>query len=185
MKIGYARVSTDEQNLDLQLDALAAAGCETVYQDKLSGVVKRTGLAQAIAACSPGDVLVAWKLDRLGRTLIDLVGLVEKLNARDVGLKVLTGAGASIDATTPEGRLFFAMFAAMAEFERELIRERTRAGMDAARRRGKRAGRPAVLTPEKLDLARHLVIEGRGKAETARMIGVGAATLRRKLNAVP
>lgn len=147
-------------------------------------MAKRLGLTQALAACAADDVLVVWKLDRLGRSLLDLVGLVETLKSRDIGLKVLTGAGASIDTTKAEGRLFFAMFAAMAEFERELIRERTRAGMDAARRRGKQVGRPVVLTPEKLDLARRLVAEGKGRAIVARMIGVGPATLRQGLNAL-
>ncbi len=105
-------------------------GAGSVFQDTASGArSNRKGLADALQACAPGDVLTVWKLDRLGRTLLDLVGLVEKLKARDVGLKVLTGAGASIDTTKPEGRLFFAMFAAFAEFERELIRERTKAGM--------------------------------------------------------
>ena len=109
MKIGYARVSTDEQSLALQLDALQADGCERVFQDTASGArSSRKGLADALQACAPGDVLTVWKLDRLGRSLLDLVGLVENLKARDVGLKVLTGAGASIDTTKPEGRLFFA-----------------------------------------------------------------------------
>jgi DNA invertase Pin-like site-specific DNA recombinase len=141
MKIGYARVSTDEQNLGLQLDALQADGCGRVFQDTASGArSNRKGLADALQACAPGDVLTVWKLDRLGRSLLDLVGLVEGLKARDGGLKVLTGAGASIDTTRPEGRLFFAMFAALAEFERELIRERTTAGMKAAKRRGVHVG---------------------------------------------
>lgn len=182
MKIGYARVSTDEQNLALQLDALKGVGCDAVYEDRLSGTAKRPGLALALAACGTGDVLIVWKLDRLGRSLPDLVGLSETLKAHDIGLKVLTGAGAAIDTTTPEGRLFFGMFAVIAEFERELIGERTKAGMDAARRRGKRVGRPVMLTPEKLDLARRLVSEGKGRAIAARMIGVAPATLRRALN---
>jgi DNA invertase Pin-like site-specific DNA recombinase len=115
MKIGYARISTDDQNLNLQLDALQVEGCERVFQDTASGArSNRRGLTAALDACGSGDVLTVWKLDRLGRSLLDLVGLVEVLKARDVGLKVLTGAGASIDTTKPEGRLFFAMFAAMA-----------------------------------------------------------------------
>ncbi len=183
MKIGYARVSTDEQNLGLQHDALKGVGCNAIYEDRLSGAAKRPGLAQALTACAAGDMLVVWKLDRLGRSLIELIELVETLNSRDVGLKVLTGSGASIDTTKSEGRLFFVMFAALAEFERELIKERTKAGMDAARRRGKKVGRPVALTPEKLDLARRLVAEGKGRAIIARMVGVGVATLRRTLNA--
>ncbi len=185
MKIGYARVSTDEQNLSLQLDALKGAGCDAVYEDRLSGAAKRPGLADALQACGAGDVLIVWKLDRLGRSLPDLVALSETLKSRDIGLKVLTGAGAAIDTTTPEGRLFFGMFAVIAEFERELIRERTKAGMNAARRRGKRVGRPPALTPEKLDLARRLVAEGKGRGIVARMLGVGSATLRRGLSGKP
>jgi DNA invertase Pin-like site-specific DNA recombinase len=156
MLIGYARVSTEDQNLALQLDALQAAGCGRVFQDTATGArLNRKGLADALAACTGEDVLTVWKLDRLGRSLLDLVGLVEDLKRRDVGLKVLTGAGASIDTTKPEGRLFFALFAAMAEFERELIRERTKAGMAAAKRRGRHVGHPRKLSPDQLEMAAH------------------------------
>lgn len=111
-EIGYAHVSTDEQDLALQLDALQADGCDQVFQDTASGAISnRKGLVDALNACALGDVLTVWKIDRLGRSLLDLVGLVTMLKARDVGLKVLTGAGASIDTTKAEGRLFFAMFA--------------------------------------------------------------------------
>lgn len=137
MKIGYARVSTEDQTLSLQLDALQAAGCEAVHEDKLSGAaVHRPGLAAALTACGAGDVLHVWKLDRLGRSMAELVATVDDLKRREVGLKVLTGEGAAIDTTRPEGRLIFGVFAAFSEFERELTRERTRAGMQAARRRG-------------------------------------------------
>jgi DNA invertase Pin-like site-specific DNA recombinase len=129
MLIGYARVSTDEQSLAMQLDALRGAGCEAVFEDTGSGArPDRKGLADALGRCAAGDVLVVWKLDRLGRSLLDLVELVEDLRARGIGLKVLTGAGASIDTTRPEGRFILGVFAALAEFERELIRERTREG---------------------------------------------------------
>ena len=179
MKIGYARVSTDDQNLALQLDALQADGCGKVFQDTASGVKPdRKGLADALAACVPGDVLTVWKLDRLGRSLLDLVGLVETLKARDVGLKVLTGAGASIDTTKPEGRLFFAMFAAMAEFERELIRERTTAGMKAAKRRGQHVGRPRKLGPDQIAMAAQLMAADRSQRDVARALGVAVSTLR-------
>jgi len=178
MKIGYARVSTDDQNLALQLDALQADGCGKVFDDTASGArSNRKGLAAALDACTAGDVLTVWKLDRLGRSLLDLVGLVETLKARDIGLKVLTGAGASIDTTKPEGRLFFAMFAAMAEFERELIRERTVAGMKAAKRRGVHVGRPRKLGPEKLDMATQLLAD-RSQREVAKALGVAVSTLR-------
>jgi DNA invertase Pin-like site-specific DNA recombinase len=179
MLIGYARVSTDEQNLALQLDALQAEGCERVFQDTASGArSNRKGLADALQACASGDVLTVWKLDRLGRSLLDLVGLVESLKARDVGLKVLTGAGASIDTTKPEGRLFFAMFAALAEFERELIRERTTAGMKAAKRRGVHVGRPRKLAPDQLDMAAQLIAGDRSQREVAKALGVAVSTLR-------
>ncbi len=117
MLIGYARVCTDDQCLALQLDALQAAGCGQIFQDTASGAsTSRKGLGNALTRCGAGDVLTVWKLDRLGRSLFDLVGLVEELEGCGVGLKVLTGAGASIDTTKPEGRLFFAMFAAMADY---------------------------------------------------------------------
>ena len=184
MKIGYARVSTDDQTLALQHDALRAAGCEVIHEDRLSGAAaNRPGLNAALTACQPGDVLHIWKLDRLGRSMAELVGIVDDLKGRGVGLKVLTGEGAAIDTTRPEGRLILGVFAAFAEFERELIRERTKAGMRAARRRGKRVGRPRTLTPERLDMAHRLLAEGKGRAVTARMIGVDPATLRRALNA--
>jgi DNA invertase Pin-like site-specific DNA recombinase len=183
MMIGYARVSTDEQNLALQLDALRSAGCETIFEDTGSGADEnRKGLADALARCAAGDVLVAWKLDRLGRSTLDLVGLVEKLKGRGVGLKVLTGEGASVDTTRPEGKLIFAVFAAFAEFERELIRERTMAGMRAAKRRGRHLGRPRKLTPHKLDHARQLIADGKEtRAGAAALLGVDAVTLRRAL----
>src|SRR3954453_21687009 len=178
MKIGYARVSTDDQTLALQHDALRAAGCEVIHEDRLSGAAaNRPGLITALAACQSGDVLHVWKLDRLGRSMAELVGIVDDLKGRGVGLKVLTGEGAAIDTTRPEGRLIFGVFAAFAEFERELIRERTKAGMRAARRRGKRVGRPRILTLENLHLAPRLRAEGKGRAVTACMIGVDPATV--------
>jgi DNA invertase Pin-like site-specific DNA recombinase len=184
MKIGYARVSTDEQNLDLQLDALQAAGCDAVFQDQgVSGTApQRPGLTTALGQASAGDVLVVWKLDRLGRSLLDLVSLVVDLNARGIGLKVLTGEGASIDTTRPEGRLIFAVFAAMAEFERDLIRERTREGIKAARRRGVTVGRPRKLTPHQIEHARQLLASTKEqRADIAALFGVDAVTLRRAL----
>ncbi len=181
MKIGYARVSTDDQNLDMQRDALQAEGCERVFEDTESGATSnRRGLTAALDACAAGDVLTVWKLDRLGRSLLDLVGLVETLKGRDVGLKVLTGAGASIDTTKPEGRLFFAMFAAIAEFERELIRERTAAGMKAAKRPGVHVGRPLALTSDQLEIAVQLMAD-RSQREVAKALGVAVSTLRQSM----
>src|SRR5882672_2383752 len=127
MNIGYARVSTGEQSLSLQLDALRAAGCEVIHEDKASGVLNgRKGLAQALKGCAADDVLVVWKLDRLARSLHDLVVIAEDdLKGRSVGLKVLTGEGAAVDTTHAQGRMIFGILAVMAEFEREMISERT------------------------------------------------------------
>ena len=182
MRIGYARVSSEDQNLALQLDALTAAGCEKVFQDRASGArSNRKGLADALAACASGDVLTVWKLDRLGRSLLDLVGLAETLKGRDVGLKVLTGAGASVDTATPDGRMFFGMLAVLAEFERELIRERTKAGMQAAKRRGRHVGRPRKLSPDQLDIAAQLMAADRSQREIAKALGCAVSTLREAL----
>jgi len=183
--IGYARVSTEEQSLGLQVDALWAAGCSELFEDHgVSGsTTQRPGLWMALAACKPGDVLVAWKLDRLGRSQLDLVNLVEDLRRREVGLKVLTGEGAAIDTTQPHGRLIFGVFAAMSEFERELIRERTAAGMQAAKRRKVHVGRPLKMTAERVAAARQLMAgppERTGR-EVAAALNVGYSTLRRAL----
>ena len=182
MKIGYARVSKDEQDLCLQLDALQAAGCEIIFRDEgmYGASTKRPGLMDAIKALKPGDVLTVWRLDRLGRSLPHLIELLAKIGQADAGFRSITE---SIDTTTAGGKLVFHVIGAIAEFERSLISERTKAGMKAARRRGKAVGRPVALTPERLDMARRLVAEGKGRATVARMIGVGSATLRRGLNA--
>ena len=141
----------------------------------------RKGLADAVEACAPGDVLTVWKLDRLGRSLLDLVALAEALKGRGVGLKLLTGAGAALDTTTAQGRLMFGVLAAVAEFERELIRERTTAGIKAARRRGKKLGRPVKLSPERLDMAAQLLGSGRQWREVAKALDVSTSTLRESL----
>ena len=160
-KIGYARVSTDEQSLALQLDALEAEGCAFVFQDTaLDTKVDRQGFAAAIAACELGDVLTAWKLDRLSRSLSDLVSLAEVLKGCGTGLKLLTGAGVAIDTTTPQGKLVFGVSEVFAKFERELIREWTKAGMKAARQRGKRMGRLLKLSPDSLNMAAKLRAAG-------------------------
>jgi DNA invertase Pin-like site-specific DNA recombinase len=143
MKIGYARVSTKEQSFDLQLDALRKAGCKKVYQETVSGTkAARLQLDLMLDNLRAGDVLVIWKLDRLGRSLRHLVELVHGLMEKGVGLKSLNDP---IDTTTPQGRLSFNLFASLAEFERDLIRERTQAGLSAARARGRRGGRPRGL----------------------------------------
>lgn len=183
MRIGYARVSTEDQCLDLQHRALADAQCDLVYEDKLSGARKhRKGLSKALRRCGVGDVLIVWKLDRLGRSLFDLVRTAEVLHARGAGLKILTGQGAVIDTTTSEGRLVFGILAVMADFERELIRDRTRAGMAAARSRGVRLGRPAKIGPDQIRQARAWIAVGsQTMAEIAEGFGVHVTTLRRAL----
>lgn len=186
IKVGYARVSTDTQNLDLQYRALEDEGCAVIFSDKASGVLNtRKGLRRAIRHCKHGDVLVVWKLDRLSRSLIDLVGLVEELRGRGVGLRVLTGQGAMIDTTRPEGRMIFGIFASLAEFERELIRERTRAGMAAAKRRGIHCGRPPKLCSDKIESIRRAIEEGEEIAHIAAQMKVHHTTLRRALKKEP
>src|SRR5262245_7262707 len=144
--IGYARVTTAEQHLDLQIDALEAAGCEKLFTDTTSGATsERPGLSQALSFMHEGDVFVVWKLDRLGRSLRDLIDLISGLRQRGIGFHVLH---ASMDTTTPAGELIFHIFGALAEFERALIRQLTQAGLQAARARGQKGGRPKKLTPK-------------------------------------
>jgi len=184
MKIGYARVSTEDQNLDLQRQALEAAGCERIYEDRgVSGAaINRPALKRALKTARPRDVLVVWKLDRLGRDLRHLVNLAHELTAKGIGFKVLEGQGAEIDTTTANGRLIFGIFAALAEFERELISERTKAGMAAAKRNGKHVGRPRKLTEAQAALALTLIESGEEtRASAAARLGVDVATLRRAL----
>jgi DNA invertase Pin-like site-specific DNA recombinase len=173
--IGYARVSTDLQNLDLQLDALADAGSSRVYRDTGSGSIKhRPELDACLDYLRAGDTLVVWRLDRLGRGLKHLIELVEQLQQREVGFRSLTE---QIDTTTPAGRLQFHLFGALAEFEREIIRERTRAGLAAARARGRTGGRPVTLTPEKVAAAEAMRAGGHPIVQIARVLGVHRATL--------
>lgn len=182
MKIGYARVSTDEQNLDLQRQALEAAGCDAVYEDKgISGAAnERPGLAEALAKVGPGDVLVVWKLDRLGRSLAHLIHVIDGLGKAGAGFVSLSE---SIDTTTAGGRLIFHMMGALAEFERSLIGERTSAGMQAAKRRGKHVGRPRALKKHQIAHARALIEAGQEtRAGVAELFGVDVATLRRALS---
>ncbi len=185
MLIGYARVSKADgsQSVDLQKDALRAAGVETaaIYEDQASGQRDdRPGLEACLKAARSGDVLVVWKLDRLGRNLRHLVNLVQDLNNRDVGLRVLTGQGASIDTTTASGKLVFAIFAALAEFERELIRERTVAGLAAARARGRRGGRRPALSKAQVRVAQAAMASRDTKvSELCQELGIAKATLYR------
>jgi DNA invertase Pin-like site-specific DNA recombinase len=179
MLIGYARVSTDDQNLDLQLDALKASGCAQLFTDKVSGAAKtKDGLDGALLHAREGDVLVVWKLDRLGRTVKGLVELVEGLQARGVQFKSITD---SIDTSTTAGRFFFHVMAALAEMERELIRERTNAGLRAARARGRLGGRKPKMDASKAESAKHLLNSGMPSAEVAKNLGVSRATLYRAI----
>ncbi len=154
MLIGYARVSTHEQTLDLQLDALKKAGCEEIRTDKISSVADdRPGLDQVLAITRTGDTIVVWRLDRLGRSLKQLIELINELQDRGVGFKSVTE---NIDTTTTGGKLVFHIFGALAEFERSLIKERTNAGLAAARARGRMGGRPKALDQKKIERLRTL-----------------------------
>jgi DNA invertase Pin-like site-specific DNA recombinase len=174
--IGYMRFSTGEQSLDLQRDALARTGCERIYDDVCSGrATDRPGLSKALDAAREGDALVVWKLDRIGRSLPHVVGLVGDLQKRGVGLKVLTG---DVDTTTATGRLVFGIFATLAEFERDLIYERTMAGLAAARARGRAGGRPRVMTKPKLKAAMTMMADRDNAArDIAAELGVSLSTL--------
>lgn len=176
MLIGYMRVSTGEQNLDLQRDALERVGCERIYDDVCSGrATERPGLAKALDVARDGDALVVWKLDRIGRSLTHVVGLVSELQKGGVGLKVLTG---DVDTTTATGRLVFGIFATLAEFERDLIHERTMAGLAAARARGRAGGRPRVMTKQKLRAAMAMMADRDNAArDVAAQLGVSLSTL--------
>jgi len=180
MRIGYARVSTADQTLALQQEALKGAGCERIFTDTASGSrTDRPGLEEALSFARSGDTLVIWRLDRLGRSLRHLLDLVAQLQDRGVGLLSLHE---SLDTTSPSGKLIFHVFAALAEFERDLIRERTAAGLQAARARGRHGGRPRVLTPQQLAMARRLHADKTTTVgEICRALGVSRATLYRYL----
>jgi DNA invertase Pin-like site-specific DNA recombinase len=173
--IGYARVSTDGQDLALQKDALSKARCERVFEDTASGAkADRPGLAKALEFVREGDLLVVWKLDRLGRSLPHLIETVAALEGRGVGFRSLTE---EINTTTPGGRLIFHIFGALGQFERDLIRERTRAGLDAAAARGRKGGRKPVVTDDKLRRAQALVDGGLTVREAAARMKIGKTAL--------
>ena len=179
MLIGYARVSTADQDHALQRDALKREGCERIFEEKASGGrVDRPQLARALDQMRKGDVLVVWKLDRLARSMKQLIETVSALEASGVQLRSLTER---IDTTTPGGKLTFHIFGAMAEFERSLIRERTMAGLHAARARGRLGGRPASMSSSDVHVAQSLSSAGLGSTEIARRLGVSRATLFRYL----
>lgn len=181
MLIGYARVSTPEQDLSPQLAALSEAGCEKMFSDKASGAkANRAGLTDALSHARAGDVLVVWKLDRLGRTMKGLVDLAADLAERKIGLRSLTDG---IDTAGTAGKLVFHIMAAMAEMERDLVRERTTAALIIAKREGRVGGRKTVMTPKRIEAARKLLASGMTAREIAPTIGVSVATLYRHLPA--
>ena len=182
MLIGYARVSTDDQNLDLQRDALTKAGCERTLEDHQSGAkAERPGLQEALDYARSGDTLVVWRLDRLSRSLKDLIEMVTLLESKDIGLKSLQE---SIDTSSSSGKLVFHIFGALAEFERNLIRERTQAGLQAARARGRRGGRPKALSKDKQALALKLYDEKNHTVmQICQMMGISKPTLYKYIEA--
>jgi DNA invertase Pin-like site-specific DNA recombinase len=184
MLIGYARVSTDDQNLDLQRKTLSKAGCTRIYEEKLSGASRnRPELARLLDHLRGGDVVVVSRLDRLARSTRDLLDIAELIKEAEAGLRSLSEPWA--DTTLPAGRMVLTIFVGIAEFERALIHQRTGAGRAAARARGVRFGRPPKLTAEQVVVARRLIDEGTAVRETARILNVHAATLYRALGAVP
>jgi DNA invertase Pin-like site-specific DNA recombinase len=183
--VGYARVSSDDQTTALQRDALTAAGCAYIFEDSASGArTDRPALNEAIASLNPGDTLVVWKLDRLGRSLTHLVAVADQLRERDVYFRSVTEA---IDTSTASGRLLYAVLGAVAQFERDVIVERTRAGMKAAKKRGVHVGRRVSLKPSQVEEARKMMErehDPKTGSEVARLFGVGRATLYRHIGSL-
>ena len=178
-RIGYARVSSQDQNLALQMDALERAECDQVFTDHASGAdCSRKGYKDALAALKPGDTLIVWRLDRLARSMRELVDIIEWLHSQNVGFQSLCEY---IDLNSAFGELILHVLSAIAHFERRLIQERTIAGMQAAKERGVSFGRKPCIDPELLDQARNLVYNGMSVTQTAREIGVGRSTLYRYL----
>ena len=180
MKYGYARVSTHEQNLDLQLDALERAGCDQIFTDKASGVQDdRVGLLEALEATQKGDTLTVWRLDRLGRSLRSLIDIMGQVEAKGAEFESVSEG---VDTSTSGGKLYFHMMGALSQFERDLIAERTRAGLDAAKARGTKLGRPRKLTGQQIAHARSQLAEGKQTVRSmARILGVDRKTLERAL----
>jgi len=183
MLVGYARVSTIEQTLHLQQDALEKSGCSKIFTDTVSGAkAERKGLDEALEYVRKGDILVVWRLDRLGRSLKHLIETISHLDSKNIGFKSLTE---NIDTTTSGGKLIFHIFGALAEFERNLIKERTTAGLQAARARGRQGGRPTLLSAKKIALAQELYdnrdSKERSIAEICRSLNISRATLYRHI----
>ena len=181
MLIGYIRVSTNDQNTDLQRIALQSADCELIFEDRISGKTSdRPGLKKALRCLQPGDTLVVWKLDRLGRSMRHLVMLTEELRERGVNFRSLTD---SIDTSTPMGRFFFHVMGALAEMERELIIERTRAGLAAARDKGRIGGRRRKMTAETVERARRMLAQGATLLQVSLVMDVSVKTIYRYIPA--
>ena len=178
MHIGYARVSTEDQHLHLQIDALKKAGCEKIFTDEMSGAKsERPGLREALSFVRQGDTLVVWRLDRLGRSLKDLIDRVEELKGRQVQFRSLNE---NIDTSSSGGKFMFHIFSALAEFERDLIRERTMAGLMAARARGRLGGRPKIMPTEKIKMAASLMKDpSLSVKDICRNLGISRTTLYR------
>ena len=177
MLVGYARVSTQNQSLELQLSALKKSGCEKFYQDQLSGTKNnRPGLLLALEVLRKGDTLVVWKLDRLGRTVKSLIEFVNQLSQKEVHFISITD---SVDTSTPSGRFFFHVMASLAQMERELMAERTKAGLDAAKSQGRVGGRKRKMTKSKLESAKKLLATGVLPKDVAKNFGVSIPTLYR------
>jgi len=181
MLIGYVRVSTNEQNTDLQRNALKSADCELIFEDKISGKTsERPGLKKAMRCLQAGDTLVVWKLDRLGRSMRHLVMLTQQLHERGINFRSLTD---SIDTSTPMGRFFFHIMGALAEMERELIVERTRAGLRAAREKGHIGGRRRIMTPEVIARAERMLTNGATLEQISLVLEVSVKTVYRYIPA--
>src|SRR6202046_1178669 len=175
MKYGYARVSTEDQNPAMQLAALKKAGCTKLFKDEVTGAhVNRPALTRCLKTLETGDTLIVWKLDRLGRSLRDLIHMLDGFKQQGIKFRSLTEA---IDTETPTGRAMWQMIGVLAELERSLITERTRAGVKAAQRRGVKFGRKAKLTPDRISHARKLIQQGTTPTDAAKIMGVGRATL--------
>jgi DNA invertase Pin-like site-specific DNA recombinase len=182
MLIGYARISTQDQTLALQQDALAKAGCEQIFTDTVSGTkAERKGLTEALSHLRSGDTLVVWRLDRLGRSLRHLIDTVTMLHEKGIGFKSLQE---NIDTTTSGGKLVFHIFGALAEFEREIIRERTQAGLASARSRGKVGGRPKTLTARQVQMLRNMAADNSlTVSDICKTLGIGRTTFYRYVKA--
>lgn len=184
--VGLARVSTDGQDLQLQHDALTAAGCGRIFTEKASTrTAERPGLTAALDYLRPGDTLCVWKLDRLGRSVKDVLTIAEDLHARGIGIRILTGTLAGSYHPTGEGKFFFTMMAAFAELERHMIHQRTVAGLAAAKAQGRVGGRPTVMDPDRLAAARARHAAGESPTQIAKALGVSRASIYRHLAITP